>query len=54
MEKNSLPAMQKANMENLSGKITDKNTELSQSGQVENQNQNHNTKKVSLGPNTER
>lgn len=54
MQKNGLPAMQKVNMENLSGKITDKSTGLSQSGQVENQNQKHNTKKVSQGPNTER
>jgi hypothetical protein len=54
MQKNGLPAMQKINMENLSGKITDKNKGSSQSGQVENQNQKHNTKKVALGPNTER
>ncbi|HEX2986464.1 MAG TPA: hypothetical protein VHO71_06585 [Caproiciproducens sp.] len=54
MQKNGLPAMQKINMENLNGKITDKSTGSSQSGQVENQNQEHNTKKVALGPNTKR
>gem|GEM_PF-1580986 len=37
-----------------SGQTPTTTTGLNQSGQLEDQNQNHNTKKVALGPNTKR
>ncbi len=54
MQKKDQPFMQKVNTDHLNGNITNKNNPMSQSGQAENQNQEHNTKKTALGPNTKR
>ncbi len=54
MQKKDQSFMHKVNTDHLSGNITDKSNSMSQSGQVENQNQEHNTKKMALGPNTKR
>jgi hypothetical protein len=45
---------QNENDKKAGGTIANATNGLNQSGRLENQNQNHNTKKVAQGPNTKR